>query len=494
MPTQNSDLPQLQARFGERYRWCLLAAVMIGTMASVMSSTIINVAVPEMSAYFGLGQDRAQWVGSGFMLAMTVSMLTTPWLLGRFGLRRTYAFTLWLLLGGGLVGGMSNQFAWVLAARVAQGLAAGVMQPIPAIIIMHVFASGEQGRATGLFGMGVVAASALGPTVGGILAHAFGWRSIFFMVVPFCFAAMWMTRRYVPSKSADAPQGSAAPLDWLGLVLGGVAAVSLLNGLVQWRHGSGPTGPLLLLLSLLCLAGFLAWQRLLARSPQQGRAEPLVHPALFHHRRFALGCLVAVLYGVALFGSTYLLPVYMQLGLGLTAAQSGWILLPAGIALALTMAAVGRMLDHRPHYPVASLGFGLFALSLALMLTIGLDTYWAFVTAWVMVGRIGLGFVLPGMHFNTMRGLPRDLVTQGASVANFMRTLGGAAGVSVCGLVLEWRVGVRGTSLSQGGPNLPRLAAFDDAFVWLSIVCIAAMVAAWRLRLPRTGATTGAKS
>ena len=94
-----------------------------------MSSTIMNVAIPDMSQHFTLGQSRVQWVTSGFMVAMTVSMLTTPWLLSRYGYRRVYEVCMWLLLGGGVVGGLANDFPLVMAARVAEGLAAGVVQP-----------------------------------------------------------------------------------------------------------------------------------------------------------------------------------------------------------------------------------------------------------------------------------------------------------------------------------------------------------------------------
>ena len=106
----SSSLQALRARYGERYRWLLLLSVMVGLMASIMSSTIVNVAIPDMSRHFGLGQERAQWVGSGFMVAMTVSMLTTPWLLARYGYRSTYAGTMLLLLAGGIAGGLSNNF------------------------------------------------------------------------------------------------------------------------------------------------------------------------------------------------------------------------------------------------------------------------------------------------------------------------------------------------------------------------------------------------
>src|SRR6478672_7977559 len=116
----SASLAGLQARHGPRYRWLLLLSVMIGTMASIMSSTIVNVAIPDMSRHFALGQDRAQWVSSGFMVAMTVSMLTTPWLLARYGYRRVYAACMLLLMAGGLAGGVASSFAVVLAARLAE--------------------------------------------------------------------------------------------------------------------------------------------------------------------------------------------------------------------------------------------------------------------------------------------------------------------------------------------------------------------------------------
>jgi len=150
----------LRERYGERYRWLLLLSVMVGTMASIMSSTIVNVAIPDMSHYFALGQERAQWVSSGFMVATTVAMLTTPWLLARYGYRATYVGAMVVLLIGGVGGGLASEYWLVLLARVLEGLAAGVVQPIPAVIILYAFQPHEQGRASGIFGMGVVLAPA----------------------------------------------------------------------------------------------------------------------------------------------------------------------------------------------------------------------------------------------------------------------------------------------------------------------------------------------
>lgn len=472
----------MQARHGPRYRWLLLLSVMIGTMASIMSSTIVNVAIPDMSQHFALGQERAQWVSSGFMVAMTVSMLTTPWLLARYGYRRTYVGCMLLLMAGGVAGGLANNFGLVLGARVAEGLAAGVVQPIPAIIIMRAFGPHEQGRATGMFGMGVVLAPALGPSLGGVLVDLFGWRSIFFMVIPLCLLSLWMAYRYVP---VTAPGGMAANpkgamIDWRGLLLGAVGTLCLLNGLVELHGGSALQAGALLGAAALALLAFIGWQRRLATGGQ----APLMNLALFGYRPFAMGSIVAFIYGTALFGSTYLLPLYLQLGLGLSASHVGAILLPAGLVLAVTIAGVGRLADQQPTWLLVSTGLALLAASFALMWTVTLTSALWLLVLWAIIGRIGLGFILPSLNLGALRPLHQLLLPQGASAINFLRMLGGAIGVSLCGIVLEWRLAVHGDSFANAGSSPARLAAFNETFLMLAALCALAMVAAWQLRAP----------
>jgi predicted MFS family arabinose efflux permease len=493
------SLKALQARYGERHRWLLLLSVMLGSMAAVMSSTILNVAIPDMSQHFTLGQSRVQWVTSGFMVAMTVSMLTTPWLLSRYGYRRVYEVCMWLLLGGGVVGGFANDFPLVMAARVAEGLAAGVVQPIPAIIILRAFASHEQGRASGLFGMGVVLAPAIGPSIGGVLVDVFGWRSIFFMVVPLAMVALWLSRRYVPTSAPGGVQADAdnPGLDWIGLALASASTLMLLNGLVQLRSDDATVAVALLAMAGLGMAVFVAWQRHLLkprrrvrsatsgrkaislRQARQVRRGPLMNLQVFGHRHFAMGALVSFTYGIALFGSTYLLPVYMQMGLSLSPSYIGAALLPAGILLAVTIAAVGRLSHRMPPAHWVSWGLALLALSFALMPLVhpaaGLALLWIL----VILGRIGLGFILPSLNLGAMRGLPKDLIPQASSVIGFVRMLGGAAGVSICAIVLEWRLAVY--ALTASHPGSADLRAFNETFVFLATMTALALLAAWKM-------------
>ena len=312
-----ASLAALRARFGPRYRWYVLLTVMLGTIASIMAATIVNVAVPDMSRHFTLGQDQAQWLSAGFMAAMTVSMPVTPWLLGRFGYRRTYIGAILLLLAGSIAGGMANEYPLVLAMRVAEGLAAGILQPIPAIIILRGFQPEEQGKAMGLFGAGVVLAPALGPSIGGVLVEWFGWRSIFFVASPFCLLAWPLAARLLPHSAPGGGRvnADAARLDVPGLLLVAIAILLGLNGLSMLEGAQARFGLLMMAASLVLLVAFVGYQR--------RAAHPLIRLELFAHPAFARGAIVSFIYGAALFGSTYLLPVFMQMALALPPSQAG---------------------------------------------------------------------------------------------------------------------------------------------------------------------------
>jgi EmrB/QacA subfamily drug resistance transporter len=466
-PRAPASLAALSAHFGPRYRWFVLFTVMIGTMASVMASTIVNVAVPDMSVHFALGQERAQWLSAGFMAAMTVSMPATPWLLGRHGYRRTYIGAILLLLVGSIVGGLANDYALVLAMRVAEGLAAGVLQPIPAIIILRGFQPDEQGRAMGIFGAGVVLAPALGPAIGGVLVEWFGWRSIFFVATPFCLLALPLAARLLPHSApgGGAVNADSARLDIRGLILVATAILLGLNGMTLLEGADWPVGLALLGASVVLLGGFVAYQL--------RTAQPLIRLELFTHGGFTRGALVAFIYGAALFGSTYLLPVFMQMALALPPSQAGAVLLPAGIVLAIVIPLVGRLSTaaNRSRYIVV--GLALLALSFIAMVGVGVGSGLSVIVVLAIIGRIGLGCILPSLNLAAMDGIAPTLVAQGMSLINLLRQLGGASGVSLLGVFLAWRLRVHA--------NEP-LLAFHEAFVLLGALTTLAIAAAWGMR------------
>jgi predicted MFS family arabinose efflux permease len=291
--------------------------------------------------------------------------------------------------------------------------------------------------------------------------------------------SLWLARRYVPVSAPGGVEASReGNLDWRGLLLAAAGTLCLLTGMVSLHGGTWLEAVALLGAAAALLLIFVLWQRRMVRLER----EPLMNLALFASRPFAMGSMVAFIYGTALFGSTYLLPVYMQLALGLSASHVGTILLPAGAVLALTIALVGRLADRQPTYRLVTLGLALLAASFALMLTIGLATALGWLVLWAVLGRIGLGFILPSLNLGSLRPLPQKLLSQGASAINFLRMLGGAIGVSLCGVVLEWRLAAHGDTLVRAATSPARLAAFNEAFLMLTGFCLLAMLAAWRMR------------
>lgn len=471
-----SSLEALQARHGPRFKWLVLVTLMIGTMASILASTIVNVAIPDLSRQFGLRQSEVQWVASGFMVAVTVSMLLTPWLLQRFGLRRTYSGALIALSVGAVLGGLAQHYWLVISMRVVEGLAAGVLQPIPAVMIMRTFAENERGRAMGIYGFGVVFAPAIGPSVGGVLVEAFGWRSIFFVMLPFAAAGLVLARRFLPRRVGP---GERVPVDWLGLLLIAAATLCLLNGLTQLRGGDTSLGYRLLWIALAAFAGFLFVERRIA--------APLMQLRLFRSPTFAAGALVSLIYGMGIFGSTYLIPVWLQTALGYGPARAGLVMLPAGLTMAFALMLTGRLADRLPKHWMVSGGLATLSFSFLLLATVGLGTPYLLLVAWVVVGRIGMSFILPSLSLGALRGLGSDLIAQGSSTMGYTRQLGGAIGVSLSAIALDWRLAAHGQAFSgEAGDPLARIAAFDETFLGLAAVCAVAAAVGWRMR-PRPG-------
>ena len=472
MPSQPTTLDQLRTRHGTRYKWLVLLTVMVGMMGSILSSTIVNVAVPDLSRYFSLSHERAQWVAAAFMMSMMVSLLVTPWLLGRYGMRRTYIGACLLLGAGGLAAGFAWDFNLLIGMRVVEGLAAGVLQVIPNIVIMRAFDPSEQGRATGIFGFGVVMAPALGPSLGGVLIELFGWRSIFFSVLPFSIVAVWLTRRYLPMVSSMIEE--KRPLDWLGIVWIAVCTVGLLNGLVDIQDPHPLVPIVMVVASLAGFAGFVMYQL--------RAAHPLLRMRLFAYRQVAVGAAVAFAYGVAIYGSTYLVPVFLQSALAYTPAQAGFAMLPAGLILAIVMPIGGRLADRFAPAPMVSAGLAVVALSFVLTGSVEKATAYALTLLWIVLGRMGVGIMSASLTLGSLRGLPQPEVAHAASITAFLRQFGGAAGISIVGSVLHWRLLANGQGAEPPEQSAPFIHAFEESFWFLAAFSLIAAAIGWFLR------------
>jgi EmrB/QacA subfamily drug resistance transporter len=426
--------------FGPKYRWIATVTAMSGAIAIVLSSTIVNVAVPDVMGTFGVGLDQAQWIATGFLAAMTVFQLVTAWLVERVGIRAAYMGTLVLFAAGAVLGAIAPNMATLAIGRIMQGAAGGVVLPLSMIVIALVFPPERKGFAMGIFSMGTVLAPAIGPVLGGIAVDTYGWRYMFFIPLPMCLITFVLASRFLPTRSPN--QRQPLPFDLFGLLL---LAAAILLFLIITSNGQrwGWLSDRVLVLAI-ATAGLA-----LTFVMSQLRSEaPLLDFSVLKNSQFASASFVAFIFGAGLFATTYYIPVFVQSVMSFTATQAGLLLAPSGFLLMVVFPLAGRLADSVPaHYLIVG---GLIVLSYGFALLAGADTNTTFFTLVIMtlVGRLGLGFIMPPLNTAALRALPPTQLNRGSGTINFFRQLGGAVGVSALVVAVEQRAQVHSAQLS----------------------------------------------
>ena len=429
----------LRERFGPSYRWLVTVTAMVGTMSMVISMTSVNVAVPDVMGAFGIGQDKAQWLSTAYLATMTAGMLVNAWLVSIFGERRIFLACLVVFMGGAALSGLAPNFDMLIFGRVLQGGSAGILQPLAMATIFTAFPPERRGTAMGYFGLGVVFAPAIGPTLGGVMIDLFSWRAIFYVPLPFCLAAFLLGSIFMPSRTLP----SHLPrFDGLGFALLCTALFCLLSGIADGQREGWSSDRIVGVLSLgiAATAGFVLWEHM--------TKTPLLDMGLFRNPSFVAAAFVKLIFGAALTGSTYIVPVFVQTIQGYTPLRAGLMMMPAGILLAFIFPLAGRVSDVVPaHYPVIG-GLIVFTFAFALTGFVDVNTpFWTFVV-FIILGRLGLGFVNPVLNAHALKALPPDQVKQGAGASNFIRQLGGAFGVNGLVAFLETRTSFHNEALT----------------------------------------------
>lgn len=456
----------LLARYGEAYKWLALAVVATGLIASVLATTSFNVAVPALGRHFGLGQHQVQWAITGFLAALTLAMLPTPWLLDRLGFRRLFLGANLMLGLASVAGALSTDFGVVVAMRVLQGIAAGLMQPLAILVVMRLFPSGSQGRAHGMLGFGIVLAPAAAPSIAGLLLERFGWPSIFLMSLPFCLVAGLLGLRLLPRPEEIGRRA----FDWLGVGILCAASLLAIEFITSLRQ-HGLLAPRTLALAASVAVGMAAFVRHAHRT-----AVPIVSLSLFRERSFAMGALVGLVYGCGLYASTYLIPVFLQQALGYDAALAGLALLPAGLLLAAAIPLAGVLTDRYSPRWITVAGLSLFGASFLPFAIRGGAIGYTEVIAYSLIGRLGLGLTIPALTVASLGHVPAAHYGQAAMVSNYARQFGGVLGVAIIAVFVEWRAAVHGAE-AQGIQ-----AAYAQAFVLLAVFFGLALLAAVRMK------------
>ncbi len=433
------SIETLQARYGPGYRWIVTLTGMTAAMTMILSSTMVNVAVPTIMGTFGVGQSDAQWMSTAFLAAMTASQLLGAWVISVAGPRGGYIAAVSLFIFGSLLGAWAPNMDILILARVLQGVGAGIVQPIAMVTIFRVFPARKRGLAMSIYGMGIMLAPIMGPVVGGITIDASSWRFLFFIPLPIAGLAVLLGTLFMPVREKDTVR---LPFDWVGygLVVGAIFCMmtAIANG---QREGWAS-----LYIVLLGSAGIgLSVAFVLS---QLRATAPILDFSVFRHRQFAAAAVLGFVFGAGNFASTYIIPVFVQTVQNFTPTDSGLVTLPAGLVVMAFFPIAGRMVDAFPAHYLAMLGLLLFALGAALLHTTGVDTAFMTLAIYVIIGRVGQSIMLPAINVSALGSLPPDKLNNGSGSINFVRLMGGAFGVNLLVVFMEQRTAYHAAALT----------------------------------------------
>lgn len=418
-------------QYGPLYRWFVTVAGLAAFFTMVFSSTMVNVAIPDVMGAFGVGQDKAQFLSTAFIATTVTSLLLNNWFIAKVGQRPAFSLSLLLFCAGSVVCGLGPTLDTIILGRIMQGFAAGIIQPMVMVVLFQVFPAEKRGMAMGLFSMGVVIALGLGPAIGGITIDTLSWRYIFFVPIPAALLSLLLGAFFIPDRPHAGPAG---PFDFVGYAFMCSAVFCLMTVIGNGQRDGWVSNETLTLIVILIIStiGFVLSQR--------GPRGNLLDLSLFRNVRFATAVSISFLFGFGSFATVYIFPVFGQIVQGYTATVAGSLLLPGSIAAAFILPITGRLADRFPAHTIIIAGLVIFAASTLMMADSDVDTvYWS-IAFYLFVGRVGVALISPSLNSAALAALPASQINRGAGAVNLCLMLGGSCGINTLVVILERRV------------------------------------------------------
>ncbi len=410
--------------------------VTLATFMEVLDTSIANVALPHMAGSLGASSNEATWVLTSYLVASAVVLPISGWLQNRFGRKRFYMSCVVVFTVSSLLCGLSVSLPMLILTRILQGLGGGGLAPSEQAILADTFPVAKRGQAFAVYGMAVVAAPAIGPTLGGWITDNYNWHWIFFINLPVGVLSLYLTNRLVedpPYLVTRRAEATGRQVDFVGLVTvaAGVGSLEFVLDKGQEKDWFGSD----LIVSfaaaaVVFLVFFAIWE--------WRHRNPIVDLRLLRIRNFGTSVGLQFVLGMVLFGSTVLIPQFMQGLLGYTAERAGMALSPAGFALMAMMPVVGQIVGRvRDPRKLVALGYTITAVGLYNLTRLDLDVSFGTLALWRALQVCGLAFVFIPISTLNYVGVPREKNNQISSLSNFARNLGGSFGTALLTTFLE---------------------------------------------------------
>jgi EmrB/QacA subfamily drug resistance transporter len=432
----------------------LVLAIVVGVVAAILDLTIVNVALDTLQRRLHTSVSTIQWVSTGYVLAVAMTIPVSGWAFQRFGARRSWMVSLIIFVTGSALCGVAWSTGSLIAFRIFQGIGGGMLLPLAQTILANAAGRERLARIVPFIAIPSQAGPILGPVIGGLILSNASWRWIFYVNVPVVLLALALAWRTVPQTEINASRR----IDIRGLALLSPALALCVYGFSE----AGVTGGFDHTKVIAPLAAGLALLAGYCMHALRSRVEPILNLRLLRFRGYATSSTMMFLSGITLFGALFLLPLYYQQARGASALQAGLLLAPQGVGVAIGALGAGRLVDK------IGVSVRLVALAGMVLLTVATVPYVfatartseALLSAVLVIRGAGLGLVLIPVTTAAYIGLPHSAIPSATTGVRIFQQVGGALGTAILAVILQHAI--------SATPNPHVIApAFDATFAWV---------------------------
>jgi len=432
--------------------WLIALTVTLATFMEVLDTSIANIALPHIAGSFGASENEATWVLTSYLVSNGIVLPLSAWLATRYGRKRFYMFCVALFAASSFMCGLAPTLGTLVLFRILQGAGGGGLQPSEQAILADTFPPAKRGMAFAVYGMAVVVAPAIGPTIGGWITDNYTWRWIFYINVPISIISLLLTQRLVedpPFLKVEQEKRRGAKIDYMGLALLSLGVGTLQMVLDKGQEKDWFASHWITAATILAVVVLTAWIIWEWRHP-----HPIVELRLLKKRNFAAAVFFMFVLGMVLYGTTVLIPQYLQLLMGYSAVLAGEALAGGGFIMMLTMPIAGTLVSRFDARRVMCAGFTITAVALFYMsthLVLGMD----FMTAAMLriYQTLGLAFIFIPSNTLSYVDIPIEKNNQVSSMINFVRNIGGSIGIAVITTMITRTTQIRQSYLSAHMQN-----------------------------------------
>jgi DHA2 family multidrug resistance protein len=433
--------------------WLIAASVMLATFMEVLDTSVANVALPHIAGNLSASTSESTWVLTSYLVSNAIILPATNWLGRYFGRRRFLTVCIAIFTLSSAFCGAATSLGMLLFARVLQGAGGGALQPIAQAVLLESFPAEKRGSAMAVYGMGIVVAPIIGPTLGGWITDNYSWRWIFYINVPIGILAILMASAFVEDPPYIKNQRPGR-IDYIGfgLMAVGLAALQIVFDKGQeddWFSSSFIVKTTLT--AAIALTAFIIWE---LRSK-----EPIVNLRVLTNRNFAVGTILIAAMGAVLYGTTALLPLFLQTLLGYPALQSGLAVSPRGIGAVISMIIVGRLVGRIDGRYLIMFGFGLVGFSTYLLGDIDLQISMGSIVWPQVLSGLAIGFVFVPLTVMATGTLTNEQIGNATGIFNLMRNIGGSFGIAAVSTMVAREEQVHQAAMVHN------LTPYDPAFL-----------------------------